>query len=81
MNLDIENIENCNFESLNNVNAGFLPTSTYQELSLSNGWSSQYFVIAEDFDKVYEKICTRREKFNISDPKPTLFQKFSKFIK
>ncbi len=81
LNIDIENIENCNFESLHNVNAEFLVASTYQELSLSNGWSNQYLVIAEDFDKIYEKICKWSGQSNISEPKPTLFQRFSKIFK
>ena len=53
---DIENIKLCNFTTLDKVNIEFAVTSTYQELSMSNGWSDHYLKLAEKFDKVYEKI-------------------------
>ena len=53
---DIENIKLCNFKTLDKVNIEFAVTSTYQELSMSNGWSDDYLKLAEKFDKVYEEI-------------------------
>ena len=53
---DIENIKLCNFKTLDKVNIEFAVTSTYQELSMSNGWSDDYLILAEKFDKVYEEI-------------------------
>jgi hypothetical protein len=36
----------------------FLPTSTYQELAMSNGWSEEYLQIAEKLDSIYKRIKT-----------------------
>lgn len=55
---DIENIKLCNFTTLDKVNIEFAVTSTYQELSMSNGWSNEYLKLSEKFDKVYEEIIT-----------------------
>lgn len=33
----------------------FLPTSTFQEHSLSNGWSERYMKLASQYDEVYER--------------------------
>jgi len=57
---DIENIKFCNFTTLDKVNIEFAVTSTYQELSMSNGWSDDYLKLAEKFDKVYEEIMNPR---------------------
>ena len=40
----------------------FAPTSTYQEISLSNGWGNEFLKLADQFDKLYEKI--RRQETN-----------------
>jgi hypothetical protein len=56
LNQDIENIKLCNFMTLDKVNIKFAPTSTYQELAISNGWSDHYLKLSEEFDKVYKKI-------------------------
>lgn len=53
---DIENIEYCNFETLESVNAHFVPTSTFQELSISNGWADDYLYFAGRFDRAYTSI-------------------------
>jgi hypothetical protein len=55
LNQDIEKIEQCDYETLEKVNIQFMPTSTYQELSLSNGWSEEYIKISNEFDDVYRK--------------------------
>ncbi len=56
LNADIEKIKFCDFETLEKLNMEFAPTSTYQEISLSNGWAGEYLKLAEQFDKIYEKI-------------------------
>ncbi|NOW96556.1 hypothetical protein FHW89_003229 [Mucilaginibacter sp. SG564] len=33
----------------------FAPTGTFQELSISNGWSHEYLNLAHQFDVYYEK--------------------------
>ena len=55
---DIENIKLCNFKTLDKINIEFAVTSTYQELSMSNGWSDDYLKLAAKFDKIYEEIIT-----------------------
>ncbi len=34
----------------------FLPTASFQELSISNGWSKEFMDIAEQYDEIYLKI-------------------------
>lgn len=45
-----------NEEVLDTLNLLFAPTSTFQELSIANDWSDEYLAMAEEFDKIYEKI-------------------------
>ena len=40
---------------LSDVYVHFLPTSTFQEHSIQNGWSKEYMKLAERFDKIYER--------------------------
>ena len=56
LNADIEKIKFLDFATLDKLNMKFAPTSTYQELSLSNGWSDEYLKLAEQFDNLYQKI-------------------------
>jgi hypothetical protein len=56
LNKDIEQIEVCDFNTLNKVQSEFLPASTYQEISVSNDWSDNFLFLAEDFDKLYKRI-------------------------
>jgi hypothetical protein len=60
LNTDIEKISFCDFETLDKLNLEFAPTSTYQELSLSNGWSNEYINLSAQFDKLYKKISSKR---------------------
>lgn len=53
---DIELLKLCDYETLEKVNIEFLATSTYQELSLSDGWSDEYLILAYKFDDLYLKI-------------------------
>lgn len=62
LNADIEKIKFCDFETLDKLNMKFAPTSTYQEISLSNGWGNEFLKLAEQFDKLYEKI--KRQETN-----------------
>lgn len=34
----------------------FLPTSTFQEHAMQNGWTEEYMKLAERFDKIYEEL-------------------------
>ena len=42
-------------EVVKDIYVYFLPTSTFQEHSLQNHWSSRYIELAERFDKIYEQ--------------------------
>jgi len=53
---DIEKIKFCNFSTLNKLKIEFTPTSTYQEISLLNGWGDKFLKLAEDFDNLHKKI-------------------------
>ncbi len=37
------------------ANLEFLPTSSFQEHSMQNGWSEVYLMLAEQFDALYEQ--------------------------
>lgn len=62
LNADIEKIRFCDFETLERLNLEFAPTSTYQEVSLSNGWADEYIVLAEQFDSLYRRIKANRAR-------------------
>lgn len=69
LNQDIINIENCDFSTLGKVNIEFLPTSTYQEISISNGWSETYIKLSKDFDELFKKLIERKTEQNNTLPK------------
>lgn len=48
-----ENLKRGEMQWMNNVNLHFLPTSTFQEHSIQNGWGDEYVAIAERFDRLY----------------------------
>ncbi len=60
LNTDIEKIGFCDFETLDKLNMEFAPTSTYQEISLSNGWANEYLKLAEQFDNLYKKLKSKQ---------------------
>jgi hypothetical protein len=53
---DLEKLKSGNLEMLEVFHAHFLPTCTYQEVALSNGWADEYLTIAEEFDGYYTKM-------------------------
>jgi hypothetical protein len=57
---DIEKIKYCDFETLEKLKMDFAPTSTYQEVSLSNGWADEYLKLAAQFDSLYMRIKANR---------------------
>ncbi|WP_343636128.1 hypothetical protein [Fluviicola sp.] len=48
-----EAVKNGNLESLEELSMHFAPTSSFQELSIQNGWSDEYLKLAESFDRIY----------------------------
>lgn len=53
---DLKELMDGNLNKLDTFKTHFLPTSTFQEISLSNGWSEECIELALDFDKYYELI-------------------------
>jgi hypothetical protein len=49
----IERIEQKELKAIEDACFLFLPTSTFQEHAISNGWTEEYMNLAERFDKVY----------------------------
>jgi hypothetical protein len=62
---DQKQIELLDFDTLEKIMVEFLPTSTYQELAMSNGWSNEYLKIAEKFDSIHKRI---KEKLLTTTP-------------
>lgn len=52
----IEQLTTGDNNCLDNLSIHFLPTSTFQEHSLQNGWSNEYMKLSEKFDSIYAKI-------------------------
>jgi hypothetical protein len=48
----ISEIEQGNMKVIDDLAMEFAPTSSLQEHSMSNGWSDEYLIIAEEFDSV-----------------------------
>ncbi|GAB3668451.1 hypothetical protein GCM10028791_43830 [Echinicola sediminis] len=69
LNQDIDKIENCDWQALEKVHVEFLPTCTYHELSMSNGWSDKYLKISTGFDKIYEQMTEGKTAHNSALPK------------
>lgn len=43
-----------NRDVIKDIYIHFLPTSTFQEHAIQNGWSDRYMQLAEQFDEIYE---------------------------
>ena len=52
----IEQLDNGDKSCLETLNMHFLPTSTFQEHSMQNGWTNEYIKLSEIFDSIYAKI-------------------------
>ena len=53
---DIQKLQVCDSETLSKVFMKFWPTSTYQELSISNGCGDEYLQLSKKFDYYRERI-------------------------
>lgn len=56
----INRLQSSDYDTLADVYLMFLPTGTYQELSISNGWADNYIVLSEQFDYYYKIIKSKR---------------------
>jgi hypothetical protein len=66
LNKDIQHIQNCSFIVLSDIYAKFLPTGTYQEISMSNGWGNEYINLSIKFEKIHARLIQRKRKINAS---------------
>lgn len=62
---DIKAIESFDRKTLEKIKINFLPTSTYQEISLSNSWGDEFLKIASDFDNLYNRITDAKVTKNL----------------
>ncbi|TAL59084.1 MAG: hypothetical protein EPN85_10025 [Bacteroidetes bacterium] len=53
---DLDKLEKGDLTILDKFKHRFLPTATFQEVSLSNGWGDEFIELANKFDELYEKI-------------------------
>ncbi|MBK7937226.1 MAG: hypothetical protein IPJ82_09100 [Lewinellaceae bacterium] len=60
----IQKIRQDDVKILEILNVEFLPTSTFQEHSLSNGWGDEFLKIAERFDEIYQTLEKPKNKSN-----------------
>ena len=58
INYCIKSIEAYDLKGLEKVKIHFLPTSTFQELAISNGWGDEYISLADKFYVLHEKITS-----------------------
>ena len=56
----MEQLKNGDKNCLENLNMHFLPTSTFQEHSLQNGWTKEYMKLSEKFDRIYARMKNHR---------------------
>ena len=53
---DLNELINGNMKKLEVFQSHFAPTTTFQEISLSNGWGEEYIVLADRFDSICNKM-------------------------
>jgi hypothetical protein len=60
LNKDIDNfifeLDHNNLEVMKDINTHFLPTGTFQEHAMQNGWTDEYMNLAARFDKFYAEL-------------------------
>jgi hypothetical protein len=57
----IEQLNAGNTDFLNQLNHHFLPTSTFQEHAISNGWVDEYMELSEAFDNTYASFQSKQK--------------------
>lgn len=51
----LNNLKELNPKILGSIYLDFSPTSTFQEISISNGWEDEYIQLSTEFDNAYKK--------------------------
>jgi hypothetical protein len=49
----LENLAMGDTTCIEKLHTHFLPTGTFQEHSISNGWADEYLSLSENFDSIY----------------------------
>ena len=60
INNHIERLSNSDYTKINELILLFLPTSDFQEISISNGWSEAYLKMATEFDSLNKLIKSKK---------------------
>ncbi len=55
-------LEQQDINLIGELQVAFLPTSTFQELALSNGWGSDYLLLADKLDKILSTTGYKQSK-------------------
>ena len=55
----ITKLSESDISKINELIVLFLPTSDFQEISISNGWSKEYLVISKEFDSLVQLVKKR----------------------
>ena len=55
----ITRLSESNISKINELIVLFLPTSDFQEISISNGWGEEYIEIAKKFDSLVQLVKKR----------------------
>lgn len=53
---ELSELQNGNLDKIISIYGHFAPTSTFQELSIQNGWTNEYIDIAGRMDELYMRI-------------------------
>ncbi|MEX0813579.1 MAG: hypothetical protein WD048_15280 [Chitinophagales bacterium] len=53
---ELNELKSGNLEMLDKFKNRFLPTATFQEISLSNGWGDEFIKLSDRFDKLYKRV-------------------------
>jgi hypothetical protein len=56
----IDKLKNSNVQHLGVIKFHFLPTGSYQEISMKNNWDEDYLIMASDFDSLYHRIINNK---------------------
>jgi hypothetical protein len=52
----ITRLSESDISKINELIVLFLPTSDFQEISISNGWGEQYLEVAKEFDSLVQLV-------------------------
>ena len=56
----INKLSNYDTSALEELIVLFLPTSDFQEISISNGWGEEYLELAKEFDNIIQLIKKKK---------------------